>query len=174
MAELFKSYLYYTFHSLTKYDFMAIGWVLFLAVLLMILGAFIKRKTIAYALLFIGFLLFFAGPPAIKVAMDSYLRAAEVEVEKVKTLAYSDAAIVEGTIENRGKINFSKCDLVLIFRKPAKGGIEALSAFFKPLDIRIEPLGEALEKGSAKPFKIVVDHFSRNDFNLSVLARCYP
>ncbi len=174
MTELLRHYLLYSFHSLTKYDYMAIGWILFLAILLMVLGAFIKRRSLSYSLLFFGLFLLFFGPPVIKMAMDLYLRAATVTIEKVKPLNFSRSLIVEGTIENSGRIDFSSCDIVLSVYRP-NGLLKEWSAVLKPHRVDIEHFEMPLERGMAKPFKIIVDHFSnKDDFNVSVRARCYP
>jgi hypothetical protein len=174
MAELFRHYLYYTFHSLGKYDYMAIGWVLFLSLLLMLLGAFVRRRSLSFTLLFIGLFLFFVGPPTIKAVMDRYLRAADVTVTSVKVLSYSHAAAIEGTLKNRGKIDFSRCDLVLIFHAPAHDALSSLKAYLKPYEIRIETLQFPLVVGEEKPFSLLLDGYDRQPFELTPIARCYP
>ena len=174
MGELLRYELLYSIHSLTKYDIMAIGWVVFLAFLLMFLGAFLRRRALSYFLLFLGLVLLFLGPPAIKMAMDSYIRNAEVEVQSVKKLRFSPALILSGEVTNRGKVDFSSCDLVLsVYRPDSLLGSRA--AIFKPLRVEIAHLKEPILRGETKPFRITVDPFTvGNDFNVTVRARCYP
>ena len=174
MAELLRHYLYYTFHSLSRYDYMAIGWVVFLALLLMILGAFVRKKGLSYTLLFVGLILFFAGPPAIKAVMDGYLRAADVTVTSAKALHYSRAAEVEGRIKNIGKIDFSRCDLVLIFHAPAEGLWQKIASFSKPYAVRVEKIDSPLRPGQSVPFSILVEHYAKTPFDLPPIPRCYP
>ena len=173
MAEYLRHYLHYTFHSLTKYDVMALGWVLFLAFLLMILGAFVRRKSLSYFLLLIGLSLLFAGPPAIKIAMDHYLRAAKVTVTNVKPLHYSHALLIEGDLTNEGRSDFSACDLVAsIDTHTSKKGFASL---WNPERVFIQRIPGPIVKGETKPFRIIVDRFrSDGDVNASVTARCYP
>jgi len=174
MTDFLRHYLHYSFHSLTKYDFMAIGWILFLAMLLLVLGAFVKRRSFAYFLLFFGMLLLFFGPPVIKIAMDTFIRSATVRIDKVKPLRFSRSLVVEGEVENSGKIDYSSCDLVLSVYRP-NGPLKEFAALLKPVRVQVESFEKPLERGVAKPFRILVDHFSsKNDFNVSVQARCYP
>ncbi|WP_353661811.1 DUF2393 family protein [Hydrogenimonas sp. SS33] len=174
MAELLRYYLTYTFHSMTKYDYMAIGWILFLALLVMFLGAFVKRRGLSYFLLFLGLVLLFAGPPLIKVTMDAYIRAAAVHVTKVKSLRFSDTLIVEGDVTNRGRIDYSSCDLLLLVYRPDTP-LKSWAAWLKPKMVRVTPLDTPLPIATTKPFQLIVDHFNtEKDFNVSVIARCYP
>ena len=174
MTELLRHYLFYTFHSFTKYDYMAIGWILFLALLLLILGALVKRKSVAYFLLFMGLVMLFLGPPLIKTGLDLFIRPASVDIGKVKALRFSHTLVIEGNVTNRGKIDYSSCDLVVSIYRPAEGW-KAWRTLLDPIKIGIERLDTPLGRGAAKPFRILVDHFNNgNDFNVSVRARCYP
>ncbi|WP_456485922.1 DUF2393 family protein [Hydrogenimonas sp.] len=174
MSELLRHYFYYTFHSMSKYDYMAIGWILFLSLLLILLGIFVRKRSISFSLLFIGLALFFAGPPIIKFFLDNYLRSAEVSITSAKTLSYSHAAAVEGIIKNSGKLDFSHCDLVLIFHAPAHNGLSAVKSFMNPYAVHIEKLGFHLPKGEKRSFSILIDGYDKTPFKLTSLARCYP
>ncbi|WP_456403128.1 DUF2393 family protein [Hydrogenimonas sp.] len=174
MAEFLRSYLSYTFQSLTKYDYMAIGWILFLAFLLLILAAVVKRRTLSYTLLLFGLLLLFLGPPVVKGVMDRYLRAAEVRLTQTKVLQYSRSLVVEGEIRNGGKLDFTHCDLALVIYRPSSNLLKEAAAYLKPLAVRIVPLEIPIDAKESKPFRIIVDHFSTHDFNLTVQPRCYP
>ena len=174
MTDLLRHYLFYTFHSFTKYDYMAIGWILFLAILLLILSIFVKRKSFSYFLLFLGLILLFVGPPLIKTALDGFIRQASIDVGRSKALRFSHSLIIEGNITNRGKIDYSSCDLIVSLYRPNTVWKE-WRALIDPEKIHIEHFKTSLERGVTKPFKIIVDDFSnRNDFNVSVRARCYP
>ncbi len=174
MAEYLRSYIYYTFHSLTKYDYLAIGWILFLALLLLILAAIVKKRALSYLSLLTGVLLLFAGPVAVKITMDGYLRRAAVQVESVKRLNYSDSLIIEGKIENGSRLDFSHCDLAVSVYRPSSNFLERTAAVLKPVTVRIEHLESPLERNGTKPFRIIVDHFTTQEFNLTVQPRCYP
>ncbi len=174
MAEYLRSYIYYTFHSLTKYDYMAIGWILFLAFLLLILAAVTKKRALSYLSLLAGVLLLFAGPVAVKIIMDGYLRRAAVHVESVKRLNYSDSLIIEGRIENGSRLDFSRCDLAVSVYRPSSNFLERTAAVLKPVTVRIEHLDSPLERSGTKTFRIIVDHFTTQEFNLTVQPRCYP
>jgi hypothetical protein len=171
MTEILKHYLHYSFHSLTKYDYMAIGWILFLGFLLIVLALFLKKRALSYSLLFIGLFLLFFGAPVIKYAMDRYMRPAEIAVTKVKPLRYSHSLIVEGSVHNIGKIDYSACDLILSIYRP-RTALKELAALLRPMRVQIDHLSTPLERDASKPFRIIVDHFNNGiDFNVSVQAR---
>ena len=174
MAELLRYYLYYTFHSLTKYDFMAVGWLFFLSILLMLLGAFIKKRGIAYTFLFFGLLILFVGIPGIKYLLDQYIRASEVTLSKTKVLKFTPTAIIEGSLKNVGKIPYSKCDIVFVFQRPANNPLLQLKSLFHPQKIYFFTLQGPIAPGEAKPFEATVDDFHIKTFNLRTYARCYP
>jgi len=174
MTELLKHYLFYSFQSLTKYDYMAIGWVLFLALLFLVLAAFIKRRGIAYFLLFLGMSLLFFGPPAIKMAMDRLIRSADVAVTAVKPLTFSRSLLVEGSVTDSGRIDFSACDLLISIYRPDTP-LKKWAAYLKPSRVRIERIEGPWVRGESKPFRLIVDHFNdTKEFNATVIARCYP
>ena len=174
MAELFRHYLYYFFHSMEKLDYAAIGWSVFLAFLIMILGATLKKRALAYLFLFLGMLILFFAPPAVKIFLDGYLRKNVVTIDRVKHLVYSQALLVEGTICNTGKVDFSRCDLILSVYRPDKT-LKNLSPWLKPLRVVIQPFDKPLHKGETQPFKIIVDDFKKvDDYNVSLVGRCYP
>ncbi len=174
MAELFRNYIYYTFDSLTKYDFMAIGWILFLSLLLFVLAALIKRKAISYTLLAFGLISIFIGLPAVKYIMDGYLRASKVHVLDKKLLRYSKSLVVKGTVENRSRLDFRRCDLALLIYRKYDNPLKQTAAFLKPIAVRIKHIDTPIKKDETKHFQIIVDHFTTRDFNLNVLSRCYP
>ncbi|WP_457593382.1 DUF2393 family protein [Hydrogenimonas sp.] len=174
MAEYLRSYLFYSLHSLTKYDYMAIGWILFLSLLFLVLAAVVKRRTLSYMLLFLGIFLLFVGPVAVKSILDRYLRAAEAQAEQTKLLTYSQSLLIEGSIKNSGDLDFDHCDLALLIYRPESNFLKRVAAQLKPITVRIEPLDFRLAKGESKPFRIIVDHFNTHDFNLSLQPRCYP
>ena len=174
MADLLRFYLDYTFHSLTKYDLMAIGWVVLLALLMLIMAIFIKRRSLSYFLFFLGFVLFFFGPPAIKIALDRIIRATEVTVTAVKPLKFSQTLLLEGNITDRGKIDFSDCDLLIVTYRPDTP-LKTWAAWFKPRHVYLRRLNQPLLRGETKDFRLLVDPFyDRGDFNVTVDARCYP
>ncbi|WP_456451476.1 DUF2393 family protein [Hydrogenimonas sp.] len=174
MTDLLRHYLAYSFHSLTKYDYMAIGWVLFLALLFLVLALFVKRRGTGYFLLFLGITLLFFGPPAIKVAMDRFIRPAAVTLERTKPLKFSHALLLEGTLANTGKVDYTACDLIVTLYRPGTP-LGRWAGYLKPYRVAFERLDAPLMRGEAKPFRILVDDFqNRGDFNVTVIARCYP
>ncbi len=176
MAEFLRSYLFYVFNSLTKYDVVAIGWVIFLAILLLILAAFLKRQGLQYLVLFLSILLLFFGPVGTKVVLDNFLRNANIVISKVKPLKYSNSTIVAGTITNNSRIPFKNCQIALLFTKKNNDDniIKKVVNSLKPIHTFIWDMNSTLEKKESKQFKIIVDSFSREDFNLTIQPRCYP
>ncbi len=175
ITEYFKSYLLYTLHSLTKYDLFAIGWVMFLALLLFTLALVIKRQGVRYTIIFFALFLMLGGPITAKYLLDDYLRSATVTIDKTRQLTYSHALIVSGKITNTSHAPFRKCDLVLLFT-PQKG-TPIQSHLPPPLKLSflyIWSMNEPLFPSETKHYKIIVDSLEVKDFDLTVQPRCYP
>ena len=174
MAEFLRSYIFYTFNSLTKYDAAAIGWVIFLAILLLVLAAFIKKHSLQYIILFLAILLLFLGPFGTKVVLDNYLRNSDITLIKAKPLKYTDSVIVTGEITNSSRLPFQKCDIALLFIKPADNAFKKIANTLKAKKSFIWEMNSTLEKKETKQFKIIVDSFNMKEFNLTIQPRCYP
>jgi len=174
MAEFLRSYIIYAFNSLTKYDAFAIGWVIFLAILFLTLAAFIKKHSLQYIILFLAILLLFFGPVGIKIVLDNYLRKADITLIKAKSLKYTDSVIVTGEITNNSRLPFEKCDIALLFVKPADNTLKKIANTLKAKKSFIWEMNSTLEKKETKQFKIIVDSFKMKEFNLTIQSRCYP
>jgi len=174
MAEFLRSYLLYVSHSLTKYDAVAIGWVIFLSILLLVLSAFIKRHSLQYVILFLSILLLLFGPVGTKIVLDNYLRRADIAIIEAKPLKYSNSIIIKGTITNNSRLPFKKCDIALLFIKPAENILKKISNTLKPKLTYVWEMNSSLPKKETKQFKIIVDSFNMKEFNLTVQSRCYP
>jgi len=174
MTEFLRSYIFYIFNSLTKYDAAAIGWVIFLAILLLVLAAFIKKHNLQYIILFLAILLLFLGPIGTKVVLDNYLRKADITIIETKPLKYTNSIIVTGTITNKSRLSFKKCDIAFLFVKPANNRLKQIANTLKAKKSFIWEMNSMLEKKETKQFKIIVDSFKMREFNLTVQSRCYP
>lgn len=174
MAEFLRSYIFYILNSLTKYDAVAVGWVIFLAILLLILAAFVKKHSLQYIILFLAILLLFLGPVGTKVVLDNYLRKANITLIKAKSLKYANSVIVAGTITNNSRMPFQKCDIALLFVKPADNAFKKITNMLKAKKSFIWEMNSTLEKKETKQFKIIVDSFKMKEFNLTIQPRCYP
>jgi len=174
MAEFLRSYIFYIFSSLTKYDAVAIGWVVFLAILLLVLAAFVKKHNLQYIVLLLAILLLFLGPVGVKVVLDNYLRRADITLVKAKSLKYANSVIVAGTITNSSRLPFKKCDIALLFVKPADDEFRKVINMLKAKKSFIWEMDLALEKKETRQFNIIVDSFRMKEFNLTIQPRCYP
>jgi len=146
MAEFLRSYIIYAFHSLTKYDAFAIGWVIFLAILLLVLAAFIKKHSLQYVILLLSILLLFLGPVGAKLVLDNYLRKADITITKAKPLKYTDSIIITGTITNESRLPFKKCDIALLFVKPANNTLKKIANTLKAKKSFLWEMNSTLEK----------------------------
>jgi len=174
MAEFLRSYIFYIFNSLTKYDAAAIGWVIFLAVLLLVLAAFIKKQSLQYIILFLAILLLFLGPIGTKVVLDNYLRKADITITETKSLNFTDSVIITGSITNSSRLPFKKCDIAFLFVKPANNMLKQFANTLKTKKSFVWELNTTLERKETKQFKIIIDSFKMREFNLTVQSRCYP
>ena len=161
--------------ALTIYDYL--GFVLlFLLFLLSILLAIFARNKAGVAIFFalIAFTLLIAGPFGVKIAFDKIIRANSVEITKTQILNFSDALVVDGKIQNIGKVDFSKCSVKVMVVKEYSN--EYLQALFnlKPIFSHTKEVVE-IPMTQIKEFNIVIDQFTLKDgFIVNAKGECYP
>jgi len=93
----------------------------------------------------------------------------------VKKLTFSNSLIVEGTISNHSKKDFSLCLVhTSIFKQSDAQGLKAFINTLKPITNQSILLKQALPKEGVIEFQSVFDDFIYSgDVNASLKAECY-
>lgn len=175
MQEKIINYFNNFAQSLTMYDYLGFA-ILLLVFILFIVLAILARNRIGTALFFslFAFMLLIAGPFGVKFGFDQLIRKNSVGVEDYKKLVYSDSVTVDLNITNKGKIDFSKCEVKVFAVKDVKNSYLQHLYNLKPL-ARSTKVIEDIQIGQTKEFKSVIDNFTKQDgFNIRAKGECYP
>lgn len=161
--------------ALTIYDYLALTLLLLLFLLCIVLAIFARNRAgLAVFFALIAFTLLVAGPFGVKIALDSIIRSNSIEITNVQKLNFSDALVIDGTLTNKGKVNFSKCDIkVSVVKEYANQYLQMLFNL-KPIMTKKHTV-EGIEIAQSVQFNIVIDQFTLNDgFITNAKGECYP
>ncbi len=174
--ESFKSsYLAYVGHFHMT-DYIAFAWLVLLFFVFLFLAILLARgrPLLAMIIVILDLALLGGGPFGIKYILDSKIRDVETKLETIKQLTYSDTLILQGTLQNRGKVNFNWCKVHLnIYPKQKNGAIYKILPI-KSLHERSITIETPPKKSELVTFELVWENI-RLDENQSVVAKgeCY-
>ena len=89
-----------------------------------------------------------------------------------KRLSFTPAVVVNGTLINESKFDFSSCKITASAYKSSKNIIKKYIYPLKPLK-KMSIIEENILKGQTREFKIIVEPFTYSkDYNISIKASC--
>ena len=159
--------------GLISYDYILFGTVFTLFILFIIL-AIVLRKKVALSIFLILFAFTFVTLGSILgyIKMHEYLFKNSTKLVSQKRLSFTPAIVVNGTITNESKFDFSSCKITATAYKSSNNIIKKYIYPLKPLKKR-SILQENINKGVTKEFKIIVEPFTYSkDYNISIKASC--
>jgi Protein of unknown function (DUF2393) len=170
------SFLLYINH-LGLYDYLAFFWFFLTFLALIALSIIIvKRSTTLSLLLIIMALTFFSAAPfAIKDILNQKTRPTHIETLHTKKLTFSDSFIIEASLTNISKKDFSLCLIQTTLLK--KRGEEPLKNYMlalKPIKNQSILLREPLLADEVREVRIVFDDFSYDrEVDVTLKSECY-
>ncbi len=176
MIEEIRLKLFTYLHSLTIYDYVAFGWLLFLITIILVLIVLLARKKpkLAIWMTLLTLILIIAGPFGIKYFLDKSVRKVELLDTNITKLHYAQSLIITGKLKNSGKVKLQRCFISATVFQTFRNKYKNMLFRLKPLRKKTIFLEENLSKGDKKGFKIVIDHFNYSrDFNTTLHAECY-
>lgn len=177
MAETLKiSFLTYL-QNLGTYDYLAFVWFGFTFLALIALAIFLAKHSSSLSLLVIIFALIFfvVAPFVLKYKLNTTLRPLSIEVHTVKKLSFSDSMIVEATLINHSKKDFSLCLFQThLFKKSNHVGLRKYLSMLKPLENQSILVKQPFVVGESFEYKTLFDDFSyAGDVETTLSAECY-
>ncbi|WP_333803063.1 DUF2393 family protein [Sulfurospirillum sp.] len=160
------------------YDYLAFVWLLFTFLALIILASLIAKKSSVTSLLLIilALVVLIVSPFFIKIKIGETLRATSTEVTMVKKLTFSDSLIVEGTLYNNSKKDFTLCLVqTFVFKQlDEQQGIKTFINKLKPIVNQSIFIKQDFPKEGTMEFQSVFDDFKYSgDVNATLKAECY-
>ncbi len=175
LKQLKQSLIDYS-SSLTIYDYVAFGWLLFLLFALLALSITLskKRPRCAVILILLTLILIFTAPIAIKLFLDKTVRKVVVLDQNHTELNFSKSLIVTGVVQNLGKVEFHKCYIDAKVVKLSKNRYVNILNNLKPIRKKSIIVEKNIAYGESKEFKIVFERFRYSkEYNITIVAECY-
>jgi len=159
--------------ELVIYDYILFGSVFTLFLLFIILAIVLRKKVaVSIFLILLSFSILVLGSTLGYIKMHEYLYKNSCELLSQKRLSFTPAIVINGTITNESKFNFSSCKITASVYKSSKNIVKKYVYTLKPLK-KMSILQENINKGETQGFKIIVEPFTYSkDYNISIKASC--
>lgn len=120
---------------LTIYDYIAYAWALLLFILVLALSIIIsnKRPIFSIFLIFFDFVFLVFSPLFVDIFMQKSIKKTKVIIEREEFLHYGNSLIIEGEVENLGKIDFKECKVKVRIYRFSKNILKKYLYLLKPL-----------------------------------------
>ncbi len=104
--------------------------------------------------------------------MHEYLYKNSCKLVSQKKLSFTPAIVVNGTITNESKFDFSSCKITASVYKSSKNIIKKYIYPLRPLK-EVSILQDNILKGETQKFKMIVEPFTYNkEYNISIKGSC--
>jgi hypothetical protein len=156
-------------NTLSLYDYLLFGGILFFFLLFLILAILFHRKLgVAVTLILSAFILLISSPLAY-IGMHTYFYKHIVTLTTVQDLEYTDALLIRGDINNTSKQTFKECTLMFGISKVSN--IKPLNRLYPYLPFRRKTLAisKTMKPDEGENFKLLVEPFSYSK-NFTVIA----
>ena len=159
--------------GLITYDYILFGSVFTLFILFIILAIMLRRKmALSIFLILFSFIILTLGPTLGYIKMHEYLYKNSCKLVSQKKLSFTPAIVVNGTITNESKFDFSSCKITASVYKSSKNIIKKYIYPLKPLK-EVSILEDNILKGETQKFKMIVEPFTYNkEYNISIKGSC--
>ena len=159
--------------GLITYDYILFGSVFILFILFIILAIMLRRKmALSIFLILFSFTILTLGPTLGYIKMHEYLYKNSCKLVSQKKLSFTPAIVVNGTITNESKFDFSSCKITASVYKSSKNIIKKYIYPLKPLK-EVSILEDNILKGETQKFKMFVEPFTYNkEYNISIKGSC--
>jgi len=160
--------------SLGMYDYIGLGVVFLLFLLLFFISIMARKKPIVATIIgFMSLVILFFGPLISKIALDMSVRKSEILELKTKQLQYVNSLLVNAKIKNRGLVTFNECDIKIKIIKKSNNKIKAIKYRLKPLKKYTYNKKVNLAPSSQVPIKIIIDDFKvKLPYELKITSQC--
>jgi len=160
-------------HSFTVYDYIYLGGVFFIFILLIILTLLLRTKpALSLFLLLLAILDIFLASTLGLDLFHNYMYKNSIKVTKAKRLKFVEAVVIEGSLKNESKFDFSTCKVTAKIFKDTHNKYKNMIFKLKPIKVESIKLNNIAKDADVK-FKFLIEPFKyKKDFNVSVSGMC--
>jgi hypothetical protein len=161
-------------HTLSLYDYLLFGGIVFLFLFLLLLSILFRHKqTLAISLVLLAFITLLTAPFGGYIALHALMYKHTITLTTVKDLTFTDALLIKGDINNTSKQTFKECTLYVGISKISP--IKPLNKIYPYLPFRRQTIivkGPIAPK-SAETFKLLMQpfHYAKRH-RVTVLGQC--
>ena len=164
-----KSNILHFINTLSLYDYLLFGGILFFFLLFLILAILFHRKLgVAVTLIVSAFILLISSPLAY-IGMHTYFYKHSVTLTTVQDLEFTDALLIRGDINNTSKQTFKECTIMFGISKVST--IKPINKLYPYLPFRRKTLviSKTIKPQEGESFKFLIEPFSYPK-NFTVIA----
>ncbi len=161
-------------HSLSLYDYLLFGGIVFLFLFLLILAILFRHKqTLAISLVLLAFMTLLIAPFAGYIALHALMYKHTITLTTVQDLTYTEALLIKGDINNTSKQTFKECTLRIGVSKISP--IKPLNKLYPYLPFRRQTIviNGPIKPKDSKTFKLLIHpfHYTKRH-SVTVLGQC--
>lgn len=169
-----KKHIIEFLHTLSLYDYLLFGGIVFLFLFLLLLSILFRHKqTLAISLILLAFIILLAAPFGGYIALHALMYKHTITLTTVKDLTFTEALLIKGDINNTSKQTFKECTLYVGVSKISP--IKPLNKLYPYLPFRRQTI---IIKGPIAPkdsetFKLLIQpfHYTKRH-RVTVLGQC--
>ncbi|MGM0622428.1 MAG: DUF2393 family protein [Campylobacterota bacterium] len=176
MQEKLTQYFNDFAQALTIYDYLGFAILGLLFILCVILALLLRAKA-GFALFFatVAFILLVAGPFGVKYLFDKIARAHEIEITKSQKLVYSNSLVIDASLTNKAKIDFSHCKVTFKVYVPHENRFLDFIQSLQPIAVSSHTIDKKIQIAQNVTFNHIIDEFEYEDpFSIQTKGACYP
>lgn len=169
-----KKHIIEFLHTLSLYDYLLFGGIIFLFLFLLILSILFRHKqTLALLLVVLALIALLILPFGGYIALHALVYKHTITLTTVKDLTFTDALLIKGDINNTSKETFQECTLYIGVSKISP--VKPLNKLYPYLPFRRQTMiikGPIAPKGT-QTFKLLIQpfHYTKRH-SVTVLGHC--
>lgn len=161
-------------HTLSLYDYLLFGGIIFLFLLFLILSILFRHKqTLAISLVLLAFISLLVAPIGGYIALHALMYKHTVTLTTVKDLTFTDALLIKGDINNTSNQTFKECTLYVGVSKISP--IKPLNKIYPYLPFRRQTITikGPIEVNGSETFKLLIQpfHYTKRH-SVTVIGQC--
>ena len=169
-----KKHVIELLHTLSLYDYLLFGGIIFLFLLFLILSILFRHKqTLAISLVLLAFISLLVAPIGGYIALHALMYKHTVTLTTVKDLTFTDALLIKGDINNTSNQTFKECTLYVGVSKISP--IKPLNKIYPYLPFRRQTITikGPIEVNSSETFKLLIQpfHYTKRH-SVTVIGQC--
>lgn len=168
-----KTQILHFIDTLSLYDYLLFGGILFFFLFLLILAILFRHKlTLAILLVLASFLILVTAPIQYMI-LHKYLHKHTITLTTVQDLAYSDALLVRGDLNNTSTQTIKECTIYVSIAKVSSFKLLNQGQNYIPFKTKTLSFKESIKPKESYSFKLLIEPFKyAHHFQVTARGQC--